>query len=147
MVWFLENFRFPIILRFLWDFLPEPLLRLRFAMATPARNYVFTVFVEEENGHDDAFAAAESSATGPIRYVCWQLERAPDTGRLHLQGYVEFFKPQRLRAAQQALRAPTAHLEKRRGTRDQARDYCRKEESRVQGPWEAGKWIGGQGML
>jgi len=40
------------------------------------------------------------------------------------------------------------HVEGRRGTRDQAREYCRKEESRVDGggPWEYGNFgLGGQG--
>ena len=39
-----------------------------------------------------------------------------------------------------------AHFEPRRGTRDQARDYCRKAETKVDGPWEHGAFgAGGQG--
>lgn len=38
-----------------------------------------------------------------------------------------------------------AHLEHRRGTRYQARAYCKKIDTQVGGPWEWGKWIGGQG--
>lgn len=38
------------------------------------------------------------------------------------------------------------HVERRRGTREEAREYCRKEESRVDGPWEKGDFgLGGQG--
>jgi len=38
------------------------------------------------------------------------------------------------------------HVEHRRGTRDQAREYCQKEDSRLAGPIEVGKWLaGGQG--
>ena len=38
-----------------------------------------------------------------------------------------------------------AHFEPRRGTRDQARDYCRKAETKVDGPWEHGAFgAGGQ---
>lgn len=38
---------------------------------------------------------------------------------------------------------PGAHLEKRRETRDRARDYCRKEATRKDGPWECGEWLAG----
>ena len=34
----------------------------------------------------------------------------------------------------------TAHWEKRMGTHEQARDYCRKDETRSAGPYEFGEW-------
>jgi hypothetical protein len=76
------------------------------------------------------------------RYVVWQLERAPTTGRCHIQAYIEFERPVR-RFAIMAVVA--CHAEPRAGPRDAARDYCRKEETRVEGPFERGTWIGGQG--
>lgn len=36
-------------------------------------------------------------------------------------------------------------VEARRGARDQAREYCWKEATRGEGPWEYGMWIGGPG--
>jgi hypothetical protein len=36
-------------------------------------------------------------------------------------------------------------LEPRRGSREQARDYCKKEDTRLEGPWEHGEWINGPG--
>ncbi len=60
----------------------------------------------------------------------------------HLQGYIEMNTPCRFPAIQTWLQAK-AHCEKRRGTRDQARDYCRKEDET---PLELGIWIkSGQG--
>ncbi len=39
-----------------------------------------------------------------------------------------------------------AHIEPRMGTRDQARDYCMKVDTRQAGPWEHGDWnLGGAG--
>ncbi len=39
-----------------------------------------------------------------------------------------------------------AHLAPRRGTREQARNYCMKEDTRKQGPFEGGDWrLGGAG--
>lgn len=78
-----------------------------------------------------------------IRYLIWQSERG-DSGTLHIQGYVELSTPWRISKAITWL--PGAHFEIRRGTREQARDYCRKEDSRVDGPFERGTWeAGGSG--
>lgn len=71
-----------------------------------------------------------------IKYGIWQQERCPTTGRLHLQGYFEFSKPMRMSAVKRAIGDAAAHVEPRNGSREEARDYCRKEESRVAGPWE-----------
>lgn len=70
-------------------------------------------------------------------YAIFQLERA-STGKLHLQGYVEYTSAVSFRKMQKIL--PGAHLELRRGTRDSAREYCRKADTRVAGPWEDGEW-------
>lgn len=76
-----------------------------------------------------------------VRYVVWQRERAPTSDREHYQGYVEFTKPVRVPQACSLLGLPReTHFERREGTREQAREYCRKEETRVAGPWEAGSW-------
>lgn len=107
-----------------------------------ARSWVFTIFGDLVHSGGDLFV---NFGEVHIRYVVWQREIAPDTGEAHLQGYVEFDRPKRLRAVKQALAAPTAHVEPRRGTRDQARDYARKEDTREAGPWERGEWIVGQG--
>lgn len=78
-----------------------------------------------------------------VRYAIYQLERGA-SGTPHYQGYVEFYGPTRLRSCRELM--PTAHWEPRRGTRDEARDYCRKEDSRIEGPFEFGVWrTGGQG--
>lgn len=79
-----------------------------------------------------------------LRYAVWQLEEGEECGTPHFQMYLEFDKPVRM-AAVKALLAPEVHCEVRRGTREEARDYCRKEESRKEGPWEVGTWTGGQG--
>lgn len=79
-----------------------------------------------------------------IRYVVFQLEEG-ENGTPHYQGYVEYTSPQRW-SYLKALTDQSIHLEKRRGTRVQARDYCRKEESRKDGPFEYGEWsVGGSG--
>lgn len=79
-----------------------------------------------------------------IRYAIFQEEIAR-TGTPHYQGYVELSRPARLT---QVTRILQCHWEPRRGTRDEARDYCRKDESRRDGtqPHEYGTWrAGGQG--
>lgn len=65
-----------------------------------------------------------------VRGVAWQLETCPDTGRRHLQGYVECRGAITRRTLQQYIGVSGVHCEQRRGTRQQAIDYCTKEATR-----------------
>lgn len=77
-----------------------------------------------------------------VRYAVYQKEEG-ENGTPHFQGYVEFTRPTRLGALKKIL--PQAHWEPRRGTREEARNYCMKEDSRKDGPWEYGQFETSQG--
>ncbi len=78
-----------------------------------------------------------------FRYVIFQREKG-ENGTVHYQGYVEFKRSVKFGGVKKLLK--NAHWEKRMGSRDAARDYCRKEDSREDGPYEAGDFQkGGQG--
>lgn len=83
----------------------------------------------------------------PHRFTIAQVEIAPDTGAPHIQGYSEFKQPLRWSSLQRSFACfENVHGEARRGSREAARDYCSKEESRVHGPISIGEWeAGGQG--
>lgn len=49
-------------------------------------------------------------------------------GTPHLQGYLELEKVMRMEAVKKMLKCPTIHLEGRKGTQEQAIEYCKKEE-------------------
>lgn len=106
------------------------------------RNVCFTLFPPESA--DITTPDGLVNRTNTIRYMVWQEERCPSTQRLHLQGYVEFTNPAKFSVIQTLFKFP-GHYEKRRGSRDQARDYCRKEDTRVRGPFEMGEWTSRQG--
>lgn len=82
----------------------------------------------------------EWHSAGNIRYVAWQLEIG-ESGTVHYQGYLELSRNQRLSYVRRIL--PLAHWESRRGTREQARDYARKDDSRLEGPFELGSFESG----
>lgn len=79
-----------------------------------------------------------------IRYVVMQLEECPTTQRNHLQGYFEINRGNVTLAMVKEV-FPGAHVEKARGTRAQAREYCMKEDTRLDGPWEYGTFASTQG--
>lgn len=66
-------------------------------------------------------------------YIIYQREVCPDTQREHWQGYVEYPTKRYMRSVQKLLGDPTCHLELRKGTAQQASDYCKKGESRKAG--------------
>ena len=55
-----------------------------------------------------------------LRYLCGQVEKCPDTGRLHGQMYTEWKKSLRFG---ELLKIAPSDLEYRKGTRTEARDY------------------------
>lgn len=69
-----------------------------------------------------------------MKYLVYQTETAPATGHLHIQGYVRFMERVRVQKAKQLLGVPNAHFEMCKGTEEQNRAYCTKEESRAPGP-------------
>lgn len=67
--------------------------------------------------------------------MVYQTERCPNTGRLHLQGYMELSKSLRIAAIiKWGSGFDRSHLSVRRGSAKEASDYCEKEESRADGP-------------
>jgi len=63
------------------------------------------------------------------RYMCFGRELCPSTGREHWQGFVVFNRTVRIPAAKRSIVVGDGecHLETRRGTRREARDYCAKD--------------------
>lgn len=75
--------------------------------------------------------------SGVVTYCVGQLEEAPDTGKQHLQCFLQMKKPARLSWLKRHVHQ-TAHWEPMAGTAQEASDYCKKDETRVLGPWEFG---------
>lgn len=104
-----------------------------------ARNWCFRYSNPTESADEliELFKTKDSST----RYISFQKERGEEggeDGHIHYQGYVEFSKQKRLAALKKIHNS--IHWEVRRGTRDEARNYTRKEETRIDGPWEFGEW-------
>lgn len=94
---------------------------------TQSRAWVFTL-----NNH----SSVDVPNTFEGKYCIWQEEQG-EAGTKHLQGYIVWNTPKRLSAIKRY--APTAHWEVRRGTHDQAKAYCSKEETRLSGPFTYGE--------
>lgn len=81
-----------------------------------------------------------------VRYLIYQGEICPQTKKKHFQAYVEANKPVSWKRCKE-LFDEKCHVEIRRGTRDQARDYCRdRSKETFTDVVEYGCWgAGGQG--
>lgn len=83
-----------------------------------ARDWCFTSFVTDKELPFEK---------DNIRYICYGRERCPTTDREHYQGFAIFVRTCRVPKAKEWIGGGSGcHLESRRGTRDQARDYTRK---------------------
>lgn len=93
------------------------------------RNYCFTSY-----NFDAPFTSwTKDEHPECVRALVFQTEQCPDTGRRHIQGYVEFTTAKTIAAAKGCLGDVSCHFERRKGTASQAADYCRKTDSRVAG--------------
>lgn len=98
------------------------------------RNFCFTI--------NNPTEADTIEPTEDVRYLVYQLEQGAE-GTPHIQGYIEYHKRMTFTAVKAMF--PRAHLEPRRGTRDEARDYCMKEEGQLSEPVEYGDFMSKQG--
>lgn len=82
-----------------------------------SRDYVFTAWSEPKPDYDKC------------RYICWGIEKCPTTGKQHWQGFIIFAgRTHKMPAAKRIINGGDGcHLEPRRGSRQEARDYCRKD--------------------
>lgn len=102
-----------------------------------ARNWCFTLNNPTQEEKDNLHVLSLTSPA--VRYLVFQIEEGTEE-TTHIQGYLELHQPWRFRRVK-SLISQRAHLEVRRGSRQQARDYCMKEETRTEGPFEYGTWI------
>ena len=102
-----------------------------------ARTWVFTI-----NNPESPLDFSDKEA---VRYCVYQ-EETGENGTRHYQGYLELTRTHTLNMLKKLKGFERAHFEQRRGSRDQARQYAMKEDTRVAGPWEHGVWVrSGQG--
>lgn len=112
--------------------------RVRAANARPARRernlgplsyyWCFTSFLGQI---DVPYEQKTEQLRDDCTYFVCQREIAPDSGREHFQGYVEFSVKKRRTQVQRLIGDERAHCELRRGSAKQASDYCKKIASRV----------------
>lgn len=105
-------------------------------MMTQARCWCGTLHLSEQ-GLDGSAYLEEKHATNLIKYGIGQIEECPTTGRRHLQFYVQLHRSQRLTWLKAKIDSE-AHWEPARGSFEENKKYCTKEESRIEGPWEVG---------
>lgn len=117
-------------------------------MANKSRNWCVTVYtiggedIQEAWDHEAKFASLFPEDDIPKGWM-FQLERCPDTGRLHYQGFFIFENPRAFNPVREMI-APH-HLERMKGRVSQNVIYCGKEDSRVLGPWRFGELPENQG--
>lgn len=91
-----------------------------------ARAWFLTIF----EGYQDAI---EQIAKEKCRYCCWQIEKCPTTGRLHVHACIYYENQQKWPKD----RYPTAHIRKVKNLK-KCISYCMKDDTREEGPWQLG---------
>ncbi len=89
------------------------------------RNYCFTSYRDQHPNHDQC------------RYIIYQRERCPTTGREHWQGTIVFQHAIKWNSVGRRLGDPNAHIEPCQDLAASIR-YCSKSDTRVDGPFEFG---------
>ena len=110
-------------------------------MTLSARGYVFTIN-NPEGTSQNLIDYMKDTYPKMFKYMAVGLEEGKE-GTPHLQGYIEFNDSMPFDRLKEHL--PKAHLESRRGSPKQARDYVFKSETKIEEPIEEGKLPKGSG--
>ncbi len=108
------------------------------------RHWVFTSHSTEEGKLFQAITGGLGALDVSVRYIIFQKEKGATGGNEHFQGYVEFSRGYRLNQVRRLI-DNGAHFEPRRGTQEEAIAYCRKPDTRIEGPWSFGEPSKGKG--
>lgn len=140
--------------------MPPPSGTSRRNSSSRARGWVFTAHLAVQVGNPvvgDVYLARWGSqvwkdlvSSSGIVFLCFQLEKAPDTGREHFQGFAYFRHPVPFDTALVRVREVMArddgyeichpYVAAAKGTPEQCQAYCSKSESAVEGSYvEFGK--------
>lgn len=65
-----------------------------------------------------------------VEYLVWQWEVSPSTNRLHVQGYVRFPGRKTMKTVKKYFGEDSLHLEPARGSEEECKLYCTKEDTR-----------------
>lgn len=112
--------------------------------AVSGRMWCFTLPADEKEGEHIKWPLATRDLP-PIhwashyafRYMKYQVEKAPSTGKIHLQGFICLKRALRLSQMKNAY-SQRAHWEKSRGTIEDNDNYVSKQDTKVCGPFELG---------
>lgn len=89
--------------------------------------------------HQSHFAQIFEENGDILQYIVYQIERCPESGRPHIQAYLCLRDRVRIPRLKKLVKDKTVHCEPRRGSHQQAVDYCTKDETRVSGPYFIGE--------
>lgn len=107
------------------------------------RNWCITI-----NNPPEGFSFSSWADSADVRYAVGQGERGEE-GTAHIQAYAEWSRAIDFASLKASFEpyGVAPHLEKRKGTRKQARDYCMKDDTYcedVLNRTEIGEWTGGE---
>jgi len=98
-----------------------------------SRGYILTINNPKETDEEMKDIIIQENCM----YAIFQKEKGLN-GTEHYQVYIEYKNPRKFTTIKNKF--PRAHIEPRKGTRSQAREYCSKEETRISGPYEIGEF-------
>lgn len=100
------------------------------------RNFLLTINNEERTDNE---LLEYCKSLNNLKYVVFQREKGHHACTEHIQMYIEFTLGKRFETIKSYF--PRAHIEERRGTKAQARDYCMKSDTRIGEPIEYGTFV------
>lgn len=113
------------------------------------QKYRSIVFTWNNYNENDLHHMKSPAVLENVKYIIFGREIAPTTETPHLQGFVYFKSQKTYSAVKKLFKNQAVHLEPKRGTFDQAIDYCKKEDKnyfeygeKPKEPIECGKYGG-----
>lgn len=102
-------------------------------------NWCFTLYPDPESKEQELPFFSDET----MRYMVYQPEICPSSGRFHYQGFVILKDKTTMNQVKRYMRSNRVSVRMCNGTAEQNRDYCTKERTRVAGtqPTEHGVWI------